>query len=258
MFKRKLAALGFHHPDEFNANDENQFRNFIIWLEDHIIRLYKIEDRCLLKETNSTEWPTVFDKYLDDLKCPVSRDDRDHVMGWLLSHGTKMEYNENAAKFNAQHQDRKNRRQEKLSENGKSDSGSLSEITGDNPDLKAGVASLSKLLGLPSHHDHITTLQAIRSIIEERLSSNTINAAKKGPNEKKKGKTREGDYLPITEVDLGFQINDSAVNEAAKIARLLHLHELRDVQTQINKAIVLVQKSTANPKTDQSLGKVGR
>lgn len=51
---------------------------------------------------------------------------------------------------------------------------------------------------------------------------------------------------------------DSAVNEAAKIVRLLHLHELRDVQTKINKAIVLVQKSTANPKTDESLGRVGR
>ena len=51
---------------------------------------------------------------------------------------------------------------------------------------------------------------------------------------------------------------DPAVEEAAKVIRLLHLHELRDLQTQINKAIVLVQKLTANPKTDQSLGKVGR
>ena len=55
-----------------------------------------------------------------------------------------------------------------------------------------------------------------------------------------------------------FSNIDSAVNEAAKILRLLHLHELRDLQTQINKAIVLVQRQTANPKTDQSLGKVGR
>ena len=52
-------------------------------------------------------------------------------------------------------------------------------------------------------------------------------------------------------------IADSAINEAAKIIRLLHLTELRELQTRINEAIVAVQAITANPKTDQSLGRVG-
>ena len=52
-------------------------------------------------------------------------------------------------------------------------------------------------------------------------------------------------------------ISDSAVNEAAKIIRLLHVTELRDLQTRINEAIVAVQAITANPKTDQSLGQIG-
>ena len=52
-------------------------------------------------------------------------------------------------------------------------------------------------------------------------------------------------------------ITDSAVNEAAKIIRLLHVTELRELQTRINEAIVAVQTITANPKTDQSLGRVG-
>lgn len=52
-------------------------------------------------------------------------------------------------------------------------------------------------------------------------------------------------------------IPDSAVNEAAKIIRLLQVTELRDLQTRINEAIVAVQAITANPKTDQSLGRVG-
>ena len=54
-----------------------------------------------------------------------------------------------------------------------------------------------------------------------------------------------------------FFITDSAVNEAAKIIRLLHVTELRELQTRINEAIVAVQTITANPKTDQSLGRVG-
>lgn len=48
------------------------------------------------------------------------------------------------------------------------------------------------------------------------------------------------------------------MTEAAKIVRLLHLKELRDLQTKINAAIVAVQAITADPKTDSRLGKVGR
>jgi len=45
--------------------------------------------------------------------------------------------------------------------------------------------------------------------------------------------------------------------EAAKILRLLHIRELRELQTLANEAIIAVQKLTANPKTDTKLGKVG-
>lgn len=51
---------------------------------------------------------------------------------------------------------------------------------------------------------------------------------------------------------------DKTVNDAAKILRLLHIKELRELQTQINEAIVCIQAITANPKTDTKLGKVGR
>ena len=48
------------------------------------------------------------------------------------------------------------------------------------------------------------------------------------------------------------------MNDAAKILRLLHIKDLRELQTQINAAIVAVQAITANPKTDSRLGQVGR
>ena len=68
----------------------------------------------------------------------------------------------------------------------------------------------------------------------------------------------------------------SALAEATAVLRLLHIQDLRLLQTQINEAIVAVQKVmslkigdkyekcgyavqvTANPKTDTRLGKVGR
>ena len=57
---------------------------------------------------------------------------------------------------------------------------------------------------------------------------------------------------------LYFIVTDYILDEAAKILRLLHISELRDLQTKINEAIVAVQAITADPKTDQRLGKVGR
>ena len=63
--------------------------------------------------------------------------------------------------------------------------------------------------------------------------------------------------IPIHCTIIRFFVADSAVNEAVKIIRLLHVTELRDLQTRINEAIVAVQAITANPKTDQSLGRVG-
>ena len=48
------------------------------------------------------------------------------------------------------------------------------------------------------------------------------------------------------------------MNDAAKILRLLHIKELRDLQTKINETIASIQSITANPKTDSSLGRVGR
>jgi len=50
---------------------------------------------------------------------------------------------------------------------------------------------------------------------------------------------------------------DYVTQEAAKILRLLHIRELRELQTLANEAIIAVQKLTANPKTDTKLGKVG-
>lgn len=52
--------------------------------------------------------------------------------------------------------------------------------------------------------------------------------------------------------------SDATLNEAAQILRLLHIEELRELQTRINEAIVAVQAIIADPKTDHRLGKVGR
>uniref|UniRef100_A0A8C0MWW5 RNA transcription, translation and transport factor protein n=3 Tax=Canis lupus TaxID=9612 RepID=A0A8C0MWW5_CANLF len=62
MFRRKLTALDYHNPADFNCKDETEFRNFIVWLEDQKIRHYKIEDRGNLRNIHSSDWPKFFEK----------------------------------------------------------------------------------------------------------------------------------------------------------------------------------------------------
>ncbi|KAK3750024.1 hypothetical protein QZH41_008661 [Actinostola sp. cb2023] len=252
MFKRKLAALEYHHPNTFNINSEEECRSLVVWLEDQKIRLYKIEDREALRDVKNENWSKGLTKYLTDLQCPLKSKQKSSVLDWLLSHAIRLEYADNAHKYNSP---AKEERQAAAS--GKTDvSDELLNLTVDNPDLKAGVMSLARLLNLPEHHDQYVLLQAIQALIESRLSKEGIQEA----SEKKKGdkKKEPTDIISLRTADLGFDTGDSAVNEAAKVLRLLHISELRDLQTKINEAIVRVQAITANPKTDQRLGQVGR
>lgn len=72
-----------------------------------------------------------------------------------------------------------------------------------------------------------------------------------------KKKVRGKDTITVYSFQMHF-LSDAVLNEAAQILRLLHIEELRELQTKINEAIVAVQAIIADPKTDHRLGKVGR
>ncbi|KAK2165013.1 hypothetical protein LSH36_56g04029 [Paralvinella palmiformis] len=119
------------------------------------------------------------------------------------------------------------------------------------PDFKAGVTSLASLLQIPPHADHLTQLKAICILVKERLSKDALDKLKKEG-------IKHAESVSLDRVELGFETSDYITTEAAKILRMLHIKELRDLQNSANQAIVLVQQVTANPKTDTKLGKVGR
>jgi RLL motif containing protein 1 len=52
-------------------------------------------------------------------------------------------------------------------------------------------------------------------------------------------------------------VAEKALDDAARIMRLLFVKDLRSLQTAMNECIVSVQSLTADPKTDTRLGKVG-
>ncbi len=120
-------------------------------------------------------------------------------------------------------------------------------------EFKEGVKELAQFLKVPVHPtDHLLTLKAISLLIRNKLSMES--------NDKPLEKTR---VAPIgkRKIDetIGFKIgSDNVLNNCAKILRLLYVNDLRQLQTKINELIVSVQSLTANPKTDTTLGKVGK
>ncbi|KAL4237381.1 hypothetical protein ACF0H5_002099 [Mactra antiquata] len=250
MFRRKLIALNYPQPQGFDSNDEKAFRNLIVWLEDQKIRHYKIEDRAALRSLESTEWPKAFENYMNDLGSPYPASERNAITDWILGYAVRLEYGDDAEKFRSVTPQTLNSTSGNKTPAGGVSSNPLDCLDFDDPDFKAGVTSLAMLLQIPPYHDHLEQLKAICVLVKEKLSKEALEVASK--------EQKSGDVVTLDRVELGFDTGDYIINEAAKILRLLHIRDLRELQSKINQAIVSVQTLTANPKTDSRLGKVGR
>ncbi|KAH0520018.1 UPF0568 protein [Microtus ochrogaster] len=224
--------------------NETEFRNFIVWLEDQKIRHYKIEDRGNLRNIHSSDWPKFFEKYLKDVNCPFKIQERQEAIDWLLGLAVRLEYGDNAEKYKDLVPDNR-----KNTDNTAKNAEPLINLDVNNPDFKAGVMALANLLQIQRHDDYLVMLKAIRILVQERLTQDAVAKA---------NQTKEGLPVALDKHILGFDTGDAVLNEAAQILRLLHIEELRELQTKINEAIVAVQAIIADPKTDHRLGKVGR
>ncbi|PKU30378.1 hypothetical protein llap_19319 [Limosa lapponica baueri] len=140
-------------------------------------------------------------------------------------------------------------------------------FTVNNPDFKAGVMALANLLQIQRHDDYLVMLkeQQISSGVEKRQGVGGRKTALSVPaaiisivmywmNEEDLLKAERVINVRLLHGRRLYAV----LNEAAQILRLLHIEELRELQTKINEAIVAVQAIIADPKTDHRLGKVGR
>lgn len=249
MFKRKLQALDFAEPSKFDIRDDGQFRSLILWLEDQKVRHYKIEDRAGLRNFDSSDqWNTALQEYLTALNCPYNPENRQSMLDWLLGYAVRLEYGDNVEKYSSITPEKFVEHQ---SQNVGQSTNPLENLDFYDPQFKAGITSLSMLLKIPPHDNHLEMLKAICLLVSERFSADAIAAISESSK-------NEDELIPLDKTALGFEAGDMIMTEVSKILRLLHIRDLRDLQTKINAAIVAVQAITANPKTDSRLGKVGR
>jgi len=247
-FKRKLLALNYPTPEKFDPSNQSIYRGLVVWLEDQKIRHYKIDDRGSLRDIGSDSWPAAFHQYLSDLACPIMSGSTGEILDWLLGCAVRFEYAEKLEAYNKQTKEFV--KQTRTEQPKIVSSNPLDNLDFTTPEFRAGVEALAGSLKISKHPDHLVTLQAICKLVATRLNSKALqNPSSVVP---------QGEAYPFREYGLGFETGDPVVNEAAKILRLLHIQDMRALQTRINECIVAIQAITANPKTDTRLGKVGR
>ena len=256
MFRRKLHALEYHSADTIDIDKQDDLKALVVWLEDQKIRHYKIEQRSDLRNKTGDKWKSTFRKFLADLECPHDLEGHQHAaVDWLLGVAVRYDFGDAAHKHPqlrcgldyTETQKRPSLPEQK----------SALDIDPSNETFVSGVQALAKIVQVTIHQDPSVLLEAIRIVIEERLfETETAEEAVKSKDVSGKEKKSRKQYS-ITAKDCGFDLGDPVLNEAAKVLRLLHLQELRYLQTNINELIVAVQSITADPKTDQSLGRVG-
>ena len=104
------------------------------------------------------------------------------------------------------------------------------------------------------HLDNLLTLKAILISIEARLDDEMQTSDKDQQQTK-----RNQSIFKLDEISLGIDCDDDKeMCDALKLLRLLYINNLRDLQTSINSILVNVQSITADPKTDITLGRIGR
>ncbi|XP_063685833.1 RNA transcription, translation and transport factor protein-like [Bolinopsis microptera] len=229
--QRKLRTLQYHSPEHFSLNSEEDVKNILNWLENQKIRYYSTEDRGVLQ---GEDWRTNSASYLKQLKCPYGFEKyQNAALDWLLNYAIRLEYSDK--------KDNINERAAKLRITEDEDCAALDV---NSVQFKNSVNMLRDFLRIPPHHDYLQVLKACRILIEKRLSPGAVK--------------RTGDKMTLGSAEIGFDLGEKSSNEAGKALRLLHIEDLRLLQTQINEAIVAAQSQTADPKTDTTLGKVGR
>ncbi|GBP03262.1 RNA transcription, translation and transport factor protein [Eumeta japonica] len=223
MFKLKLTALGHPNPDEFNCDDEKEYRSVILWLEDQKIRHYKIEDRENLRNIDSADWNIAYENYQKDLVSPVINGSLLEQLNWLLSYAVRLEYADNVEKYKSA----KVEQPKKAAPNVVS-SNPLDNLDFSSPAFKAGVERVCTLAGIGPHLDPKVRLAALAKVLKSNPHPHPTS------------------------------LDSSIVQQPTDVLKLLFLQDIRDLQTKINEALVAVQTVTADPRTDTKLGKVGR
>lgn len=249
--KTLLQGLQCPYPAPEEPGFSLAYRQLVAWLEHQKIRQLAPEDRDHLSSLEAQQWPVTFSEYLVELDCPGYESqatvDAESALQWLLHLATSLSYQDNETLMqpsSAQLQPAENKEMQPV----------LQQMG--SPAFAQQLATLRSRLQMSSTGgSQVDDLRAARDIIAEQIlpSAESSQVGQRSREAAQQLSTLDPDTFP-----LGFATGDIQVDLAATIMRMLYIKDLRQLQTVIDETLVQVQEYTANPKTDSSLGRLGR
>jgi RLL motif-containing protein 1 len=257
----------------------------VSWLENRLIRLLEINERKPLLDATGDAWHRAFEQYLRDLDCPLLVDDEGadstyvsaqlpEYLAWLIASATSCAFSDAADDINA-----KAKVEEETAHGSAAVEAPVSEQ----------VAALIKQLATLCHVEAnpaapLQTLRDVQRVIRQRIlpaihaadaereqaaaasaTSSSSGAASSAASVLAARRARAApkpmtaaEMLDSETFPLGFDTGNAVLNKAATILRMLYVADLRDLQDAVTDIIITVQEFVADPRTDASLGQVGR
>tara|TARA_R110002050_G_scaffold249199_1_gene386958 strand:- start:190 stop:1011 length:822 start_codon:yes stop_codon:yes gene_type:complete len=273
-----LRSLQYRGWKTFNPNDEKQWTELILWLEENINRFYEGKEWDDFEKSaalGGKPWEGKWKQYLLDINCPIAdRSDNFEVKLSILESLTSIAV---ANAFSRNRADINEHAQAHLDHDMVVQK--ILETEFGEKEMLELLVSMCKTLGLRVNGNESAAdlLETIAFDVSLRFASQSPQEngddgsgageeksdgdGSQGVEKRKKGRQGGLDQSVssiMKSLSLGFTTGDKEVDRAASVLRFLHILTLRQLQSVINHMISSAQVYTANPQMDARLGKVGR
>jgi RLL motif containing protein 1 len=254
--RRQLKCVGYPFANDVNFSSKEDLIILVSWLEDRKIREMEIEQREVLRK-DGEKWDSAFNEYLTSLGCPfewvsASKDIAHDCISWLISAAVSAEF-EDASEDCVDMEDLGDDSTATVFTN----MNTSMEVEANNTTtsetesaLAPAINKLGEMLLLTRNNDEndIIYLQRISKKIKFFLTDGSLKCLL----------TNNANGIKLKSFPSAFESTDIVLKQVSIIIRMLYLSDFRELQNDLNSLIVLGQEYTANPKTNNSLGVVGR
>jgi RLL motif containing protein 1 len=253
--RQAAKALGYEHWDLLLTEDSLPFRKFISFIENTKIRLNKIGERPVTK-LNSKSWNQDFKTYLTNLQCPYQIEtQRNAAIFWLVSHALSFDYEDGKKIYDDQIAIKATGSNTNKNIKTVPTEGSSSDI------FEEKINDALHSVGINNIEIENKTLleksQLLERVVRRKFSTRAVRDAKNKKKNNNNGNSME-EVLNVDDFPLGFSTGSVSLDKAATVLKMLYIAELRDIQRGVNQVLTTAQEYTGDPKTDSSLGRVGR
>lgn len=286
-----LEALGYAKGTPPLDLEDRAFRELVVWLEDTKIRATPMDARGPLRAIDSGDWPSAFAALARETSCPADATnpkETARAFDHLLSSAVALDYRDDADALGAVVKtlklgagtsgppDAKRQRVAPVAAASRDGAPRPQMANLSDPALRSKLVELARALDVDADaamHEgggdlgggvEALTRACARAV--ERFvapfwdaverAEKRVNAAANDTAKTSWNLSALRDFPPG--MDLGGPSgSDETVRAAVAVLRVLHVNDMRALQTAVDALLVAMQERTGDPKTDVGAGKVG-